>query len=164
MMRFTLKSNFFIVLLLPVLTGCDDSISLLKGKKIESGNWILVNHNYVNNTLKIIDDEAVLKANPSGLVITWNEDHNFTTCDGVLSLYKDGELVEKQNYLSQSFIHENTKIRKAYKNAKEAAIIPNDTFEYKRQWDSIRLLNKCYPTRDHMQPEDKDVIRFFSYD
>ena len=158
-----MKTIFLITLYL-LFASCNNSTNLLKNKKIDSGNWLLVNHNYADGTLKIIDDETILIANPNGIEVNWKEDHMFTTCDGVLSLYKDGELIEKRNYLSQSYIHENKSILKAYKNAEETTIVSSSKSEYQRQWDSIKSLAKHYPTRYYVQPENKDVIRFFRYD
>jgi hypothetical protein len=153
----------FVFILLLMLTGCTGKVILI-GHNFKSGDWLLVNQDFANGTQKIIDDEKVLVNNPTGIKVDWSEDHKYTTCDGILKLYKDGELIAQQGYLEQSYLTENMEIKAAYKNCSVKTTHPHDSKDFKKQWDSLRTINNCYPTRYHIQPEDKDIILFYIYD
>ena len=86
----------------------------------------------------------------------------YTTTDGSLKLFKDGKLVEDQGYLYPSKITESNNIRNAYRKATYENIYPLGNTDFKRQWDSLKAMPKCYPTVYHTQPDDKDIIRYYT--
>ncbi len=147
-----------------VLNSCTDSTVILKGHNFSSGDWLLVNVDDVKGTFKVIDDETVLANNPSGIIVDWSNSHEYTTCDGWLRLYKDGELIAEQNYLERSYLTESSEIKAAYKNGSEGSTHPKNRKEFNNQWDSLRGIKNCYPTRTHIQPEDIDIIVFFIHE
>lgn len=152
--------------LILLLTGCDGTGSaiILKGYNFTSGEWLLVNQNNAKRTLKIIDDESVLANSPTGIKVNWSEEHSYTTCDGILKLYKDGELIAQQDYLEQANISESPDIKAAYKDGSDESLYPSDDQEFERQWDSLKKIKNCYPTRYHAQPDDKDIIWFYKHE
>lgn len=142
--------------------GYGDDVNILSGKNYGKGSWLLVNDNGITGEIKIIDDKELLERNQNDVYITWKENHGFTTCDGTLLLFKDGELIESCNYLDKNHLSESDEIKSAYKTAIKSWIYPKDeSDDYKRIWDSL-LNEKAYPTHYHTQPEDKDIIRCYS--
>jgi hypothetical protein len=146
------------------LTGCSDSIVILKDLDFSEGDWLLVNSNGNKGTLFVIDDEKILQGNPNGIKVKFSEEDHYTTGDGSLKLFKDGKLVEDQMYLDPSRITESNNIRNAYRKATYESIYPLGSTDFKRQWDSLKSIPKCYPTIYHTQPEDKDIIRYYTYE
>ena len=147
-----------------VLTSCSDSTIILKNRNFSSGDWLLVNSNGANQTLFVIDDEKVLQENPNGIKVSFSEEDHYTTCDGILKLYKNGKLVAEQMYLDQSSISENSNIKDAYKNATDDSVYPYDNADFNKQWDSIKKLPNQYPTIHHTQPDDKDIIWLYKHE
>ena len=158
------KFKYLSFILTVILTSCNDSIEILNGHDFSTGDWLLVNEDDVKGVLKIIDDEKVFSNNPNGIVVNWSNSHEFTTCDGWLRLYRDGELVAKQSYLEKSYLSESPEIADAYKNCSESSINPKNKIEFDRQWDSLKALKNYYPTRYHSLPEDINIIVFFRHD
>jgi len=149
-----------ISLLIICFSNCNQSNNLILMKhNFNKGNWILVNVNYAEKTLEIIDDEEILKTNREGIKVTSFGECGGTTCDGFLKLYKDGILIKEDEYLSRTKMNliESTIIKKAYKKGKEWTINPSNDEEFDRLWDSLKIAN-CYPTKYHTQPADKDII------
>lgn len=66
----------------------------------------------------IIDDERVLEANAHGIQVQWEEGHLWTTCDGGYEVYRNGELVHRQDFLDDGYINESEGIRAAFQPAK----------------------------------------------
>jgi hypothetical protein len=162
----TKKTIIFAAILVFLLTRCADTDStvILNGHNFNSGDWLLVNKDNVKRTIKVIDDETVLSNNPTGIKVNWSEDHGYTTCDGILKLYKDGELIAQQAYLEQSYINESPDIQAAYKTGSDKSVYPNDDNDFEQLWDSLKKINNCYPTRYHTQPDDKDIIWFYKFE
>lgn len=147
-----------------VLTSCSDSTIILKNRNFASGDWLLVNNNGANQTLFVIDDEKVLQENPNGIKVGFSEEDHYTTCDGILKLYKNGKLVAEQMYLDQSSLSENSNIKEAYKTATDESVYPYDNVDFNKQWDSIKNLPNQYPTIYHTQPDDKDIIWLYKHE
>ena len=122
----------------------------------------MVVQNHAEKTLFIIDDQRVLKSNPNGLRLGPNAYCGGTTCDGFISLFKDGKLVDEQEFLSKSDLLETEEIKKAYKVATIECITPNEE-SFRQTWDSLQAFKNIYPTRRHIHPEDKDIICFYKY-
>jgi hypothetical protein len=139
------------------LTGCSDSDKFLAGKDFENGDWLLVNVNYSERTLQIIEDETILRNNRDGIWVTPLGDCGGTTCDGFLKLYKDGKLIIQDEYLTRSALYESSEIKTGYKNGKEWTLDPANEVEFKLLWDSLKNVGS-YPTIYHTQPADKDII------
>lgn len=152
-----MKTVPLLVLVALVLAGCRESDRLLKPFDFQSGDWLLVNKNYQEETLELIDDEKILEANKGGLWFTPLGDCGHTTCDGFISLYKDGKLIAEKGYLVRASMYESGEIKSAYKNGKEWTIEPADRNDFKKKWDSLKV-EKCYPTIYHSQPADIDII------
>ena len=123
----------------------------------------MVVENHVEKTLFVIDDEIVLKSNPDGLRLGPNAYCGGTTCDGFITLYKNGELVDTKEFLSKSDLLVTDNIKKAYKKARTDCIRPDQRL-LKQFWDSLGAVKNTYPTRQHIQPEDTDIICFYQYD
>ena len=153
---------YFVLLLF--LNSCSDSSTFLEGHDFSKGDWLLVNEDDVKGTLKVIDDENILANNTKGIKVNWDKSHEFTTCDGWLRLYKDGELIARQDYLDVSYITESSEIKTAYKNGSENSIHPENKLEFNMLWDSLSEIRNCYPSRNHIQPENSDIIVFFKHD
>ena len=153
-----------LIFVITALTSCKDKDnSILNDKNFDEGKWLLVVENKVESTLFVIDDKRVLKENPFGLTLGPSAYCGGTTCDGFIDLYKDGKLIASQEYLSKSDLIENEDIRQAYKIAITDCIRPGDEKKFKQQWDSLERIKNTYPTRRHIQPEDKDIICFYKY-
>lgn len=158
------RAIFICYILLLLLNSCSESTTILEGHDFSKGNWLLVNEDDVKGTLEVIDDENVLANNTNGIKVKWDKSHEFTTCDGWLRLYKDGELIARQNYLEASYLSESSEIRTAYKKGSEHSIHPKNKIEFNALWDSLSKIKNCYPSRNHIQPEDIDIIVFFKHD
>jgi hypothetical protein len=155
------KTNILIFFLLFLLSCGDKDNAILNKKNFDKGNWLLVVQDYADNTMFVIDDEKILKENPFGLLLGPMAGCGGTTCDGFIELYKDGGLVAQQEYLSRGNLIETKNIINAYKKASEKSISPDNQDDFSRQWDSLLKLDNIYPTRRHVQPEDKDIIVYF---
>jgi len=157
--RLIMKQLPFIFLFTIFIASCSKSEhdEILYNKDFDSGNWLLVNVNYAENTLKMIDEEAILRNNISGLTILQKGECGGTTCDGFLMLYKDGKLIDRKEYLNNDALIESTGIKKAYKFGEEVFIKPNGEKEFQRKWDSLTRKNN-YPTISRPQPKNIDII------
>lgn len=145
-----------------ILTSCGDKDNaILDNKNFDEGRWLIVIEDAVQGTTFAIDDEKVLKENPFGLLLGPMAECGGTTCDGFLKLYKDGELISHQEYLSHSDLIEKQNLLDSYKKADAEFIYPENKDDYKRQWDSLLKIGNVYPTRYHTQPDDKDVILYY---
>jgi hypothetical protein len=159
-----IKTNVFRLLTLCILSSCaDNDKAILNGNNFDKGDWFLVVQDYSKNTLFVIDDEKTLKDNPLGLVLGPFADCGGTTCDGFLTLYRDGELVNEHEYLSQSDVFISSDIQDAFRQANHNSIYSDDNIEFKNQWDSLSKLMNTYPTRYHTLPDDKDIIVYYTY-
>jgi len=146
-----------------MLTSCKDKNNpILSDRNFEEGKWLLVVENNVEKTLFVIADQRVLKSNPNGLKLGANAYCGGTTCDGFISLFKDGKLVDTQEFLGMSDLLETEEIKKAYKVATTECIKPEEEV-FRQTWDSLQAIKNVYPTRRHIQPEDKDIICFYKY-
>jgi len=146
------------------LLGCSNGAYILANKNFGDGNWLLVNKNSYKQTIRIITDKNILKENPFGIKIKSSKTDQYTTCDGSIKLYKDGELVAEQSYLDTSFLIESNAIKKSYKNGIDTLIYPTNKSNYKTIWDNLLKSGKNYPTRYHIQPEDKDIIFDYKFE
>ena len=155
--------KIFVSTLTVLLMGCADSTVILKNRDFNNGDWLLVNNNHAKGTMLLIDNEEILKENPNGLKVKWSEDDAYTTCDGCLKLFKNGELVAEQDYLDESCLTESSAIKSEYKKGSDESVYPYDLADFKKQWDSLKNIPHCYPTRYHAQPDDKDIIWFYKY-
>lgn len=140
-----------------MISGCKDSDRILMNRDYDSGDWLFVNVNYAEKTLELIDNEQILKANQKGIWVTPAGDCGGTTCDGFLKLYKDGELIAEDEYLTRVALFESAEIKNAYQSGFEWTIDPKDSLDFTNKWDSL-ISQNVYPTRYHTQPADKDVI------
>lgn len=62
-----MKQILPIIILTFFLAGCSDSDKILHGHNFDNGDWLLVNVNYAEKTLELIDDELILKNNKNGI-------------------------------------------------------------------------------------------------
>jgi hypothetical protein len=152
---------FVLIILMP---GCTDKSVILKNHNFDSGDWLLVNIDHNRRTMFVIDDEKILKSNSNGLKVNFRESDLYTTCDGELKLFKNGELIASQDYLVPSDLIESEEIKKAYKTGHDSIYEPIDKKEFLIIWDSLKNIPRHYPTRYHAQPDDKDVIWYYRYD
>jgi len=152
-MKLTIKIATFFIL----LSSCSNSDNILENRNFDKGNWLLVNVNYADKTLELIDDKSILEKNKSGIFVLSGGDCGGTTCDGFVMLYKDGKLIKEIEYLSRVFLYESESIKKSYENGIESYIEPLNSEDLKKKWDSLLNVN-CYPTIKHIQPADKDII------
>jgi hypothetical protein len=156
--------KIFFLTLMVILTGCGDSTVILKNRDFSNGDWLLVNSDGNKKTQFVIDDEKVLQENSNGIKVRFSKEDQYTTCDGQLQLFKDGKLVAEQLYLDPSCLTESNEIKNAFRKSSGDEIYPYDDSDFKRQWDSLKKIPKCYPTIYHTQPEDKDIIWFYKYE
>ncbi len=151
------------LIVLILLTSCGNGDNaILNNRNFDEGNWLIVIEDEIQETRFVIDDEEILKENPFGILLGPMADCGGTTCDGFLKLYKDGELISHVGYLSHLHLIENKALMDSYKKAKVDYIYPDDKRDYKKQWDSLIKLGNVYPTRYHTQPEDKDIILYYT--
>lgn len=157
------KKHIPVLLLLSIICfSCNAGKAILSKQDFETGNWLLVIDNKADNSLFVVNDRNILKANPLGLIIKPSGECGGTTCDGFIELYKDGELMASGEFLTKSDIIESSSLKAAYKKATTDCIYPSDQKQFKLQWDSLTRLT-YYPTRQHVQPQDKDIICFYKY-
>ena len=152
-MKLTIKIATFLIL----LSSCSNSDDILKNRNFNKGNWLLVNVNYPNKTLELIDDESILESNENGIFVLPGGDCQWTTCDGFVKLYKDGKLIKQIEYLSREYLYESKSIKNSYENGIEIYIKPVSSDDFSKKWDSL-LNSNNYPTIKHIQPDDKDII------
>lgn len=145
------------------LVGCDERVSVLDGHSFQSGDWLFVKWNGMNNEYWVIDDEKILERHTQGVIVSWNDDHSGTTCDGAYRLYRNGELVSDQDFLDANHVLESTEIGDALRAAAQFTIDPNSSEHFDLLWDSLKATPGNYPTRYHAQPADKDVIWAYRY-
>jgi len=154
--------------LVAILTNAcsNDSINFLDNRDFNHGDWLLVkiDNSKRKEAIYIIDDETVLKDNSNSIKVKFSEKDMYTTCDGRLMLFKDGEIIADQDYLEPSRLNESESISSKYKIGHDTTIEPRDMNQYKIAWDSLRKISKCYPTRYHAQPADKDIIWIYKYE
>ena len=155
-MKLTIKIATFFIL----LSSCSNSDNILENRNFDKGNWLLVNVNYANKTLELIDDKSILEKNKSGIFVLPGGDCGGTTCDGFVMLYKDGKLIKEIEYLGRAFLYESESIKKSYENGIESCIEPLNSDDLKKKWDSL-LNENCYPIIKHIQPDDKDIILIY---
>lgn len=159
-----MNSKFLLIPIILAITQCGNrEKAILNNRDFDHNNWLIVIENAQMNTMFVVDDEKILKENSFGLTLGPLANCDGTTCDGFLDLYKDGVLIERQSFLSQSDLIESSTIKKNYRIAKAYYLYPNNKSEYKYLWDSLQKLPNIYPTRYHAQPDDKDYICVFSY-
>lgn len=159
------NTNILGLLFIIFLSSCGGKKkSILDNRNFNDGNWLIVVEDKVKNTMFVIDDEKVLKENPFGLLLGPMAECGSTTCDGFLQLFKDGELITHQEFLSHSDLIETKNIIDAYKKAIDGTIHPENEANFKRQCDSLIQLGNVYPTRYHTQPDDKDIIWYYKFD
>jgi hypothetical protein len=152
--------SFILILVAITIVSCSKSDKILLNQNFDEGNWLLVNVNYAEKKLSLIDDEKVLKENTSKLYVSANGECGGTTCDGFLRLYKNGKLVAEKAYLMSDKVHESSEIRESYESGEEFTIEPTDQNDFKVKWDSLIKENN-YPTIYNSQPQDKDIIWVF---
>lgn len=153
------------LLILFSLSGCnDEDKAILNNSNFDEGDWLMVVQNEAEKTLFVIDDENVLKENPFGFLLGPGADCGGTTCDGFLELYKDGEMIAQQEFLSQETLLVSQDIKKAYRKAKQDWIDNRSPKEFQYLMDSLSKLKNHYPVRYHTQPEDKDIVHLFTYE
>ncbi len=160
-----MQKILLIFLILPALLSCSDSkeVYILKNKNFTEGDWILIKTHGNDNTFFVVDDEKILQNNSNKIKIISSESDHYTTCDGIFRLYKDGQVIEEQEYLDSSFLTESDEIKKAYRKAIDESISPINDKDFKIKWDSLKAISKCYPTVYLEQPENKNAIWFFTY-
>jgi hypothetical protein len=159
----SVKKAILIFLTTLFIFGCQVK-SPLKNHDFKNGKWLLVKEDFAKNTLQVIDDEKILNKFYSTIKIIWNDDDDYTTCDGTIKLYKNGELIVKQNYLDASKIIESSNIKSSYKIATDTTIESYNKNEFLKQFDSLKSIKNSYPTRYHEQPADKDIIWLYKYE
>lgn len=147
-----------------LLSSCVDRVDVLAGRDFSDGDWLLVRKDVAHRITHVIDDEAVLAENADGISVRWEEGHAWTTCDGSLRLFRDGEEVLSQNYLDASYLSETVALQQAFVLAREEHLYPEDSLDFVRLWDSLKTVPSSYPTRYHEQPADKDIIWLYRYE
>ena len=155
-----IKTSFLILIGLTILS-CNKPDFILQDKDFTNGEWLLVND--IDTAVLLIDDEKFLNENKNGLWVTPFGDCKWTTCDGILKLYKNGKLVSEKGYLSRTTLYESSEIIKAYKRGTHFTIEPKDKIDFDNKWDSLNAAN-TYPTIYHTQPEDKDIFWVYKFD
>ncbi len=163
-MKKEMKTKISILLISLLAVSCNAPDRILENRDLENGNWLLVNVNYPEGTLQVIDDEKILAKNKRGIYVKSCADCQWTTCDGFLKLYKDGELIEKQGYLSRERIHESKKIKNAYKQAIDTTIEPLNSIDFTTKWDSLKTIKNTYPTKYRVAYDNRDVIWVYQYE
>jgi hypothetical protein len=160
----TTFKGFIVGFLIFGLVSCiDKDNAILNGKDFDKGKWFLVWEDYAKGTLCIIDDQSILRENPNGIILGPFAGCGGTTCDGFLTLYKDGELIVQHEYLSRADLFMNSEIINSFRPATRVSVYSDNSVEYKFQWDSLLKIKNTYPTRYHTQPDDKDIIIYYLY-
>ena len=134
-------------------------VFILHDNNFEEGNWLLENSYY--DTTLVIDDEKILRNYENHLIVSSTEDDGYTTCDGILRLYKNGELVKEKQYLSKTFLFELGSFNKKYKKAISYYLDPKNKIDLKKKIDSLNKISNYYVTVYRKQPEDIDAIEYF---
>jgi len=162
-----IRKTFGLIILISLIVSCTDSIMILKNQDFDQGDWLLVNADYGRydkKLLYVIDDEKILKANSDGIKVKYTESDMYTTCDGVIKLYKNGILVLQQNYLVSNRLKVSKILTKAFKKASDSTLNVINKQDFQVKWDSLKNVPKCYPTVYRIQPEDKDIIWFYKFE
>jgi hypothetical protein len=133
---------------------------ILEIKNFSKGSWLLVVENGATHTNFVIDDEQILKDNPSGIQLGPHASCPGTTCDGFVKLYRDGELVDSREYLSDADLIVSANIRKAYRRARVDWLHP-DKADFQTVWDSLRIASNTYPTRYQSEPDMELRIEYY---
>jgi len=161
--------RFSILILGLFLSACEKQPDkILADRNYTTGDWLLVNWNYVDNTIFIIDNEEILKTNPDNIKILPQGQCGETTCDGFLRLYKDGKLIEEMAYLHKSGLYESDDLTSNYLKGKTWKIEAFDKNDFDLKWDSINRIERLYPTIYpivyHAKPSDKNIILVYEFE
>jgi|GEM_PF-3633417 len=145
------------------LVSCNRTkIEILKGRDFSNGNWLLVKEDLARNEVYIISDRKFLRDNSDGISVVVYDQHHYTTCDGTLSLFRDGELVQESLYLDPSFLSESSEIARAFKPGRKEWLTPQLGKSYQSLRDSLSDIPNTFPTRYRSQPDDVDIVRCYS--
>jgi hypothetical protein len=120
----------FIIIGLILIAGCKESDKTLMNRGYNSGNWLFVNVNYAEKSLELIDNEQRLNKNQPGIWVTPQGDCSANTCDGFLKLYRNGELIAQDEYLTRKTLFESSGIKEAYQNGIEWTLSPKDSIDF----------------------------------
>jgi hypothetical protein len=140
------------------VTSCVHINPILKGNNFDEGDWLLVHNSFLKDSLLVIDDEKVLKANAIKLSVDFSDDDQGTTCDGEILLYKNGRLVNSQQYLSSIHLHQSKDLEASYK------LSQRDFFHFNKNStkdfivDSLLKAGTYYPVID--TPDNKGAYLF----
>lgn len=151
------------VAIVVIFQSCSDHIKILENKDFERGNWLLAIENHSEETLYVISDEQMLKDNKHGLSVSFADDHNYTTCDGNLQLFRDGELVEEQNFLTNFHLTIPNELSKHKVKAISKWIEPVDERDFQMKWDSLKTLRNTYSHWSISQPNEKKIIKVYQW-
>lgn len=137
-------------------------IQPLKNKDYTEGDWCLIDLNHNKRSIKIIDDEKVIAQNTKGIWIFSENSDGFTTCDGQLKIFKNGELTEEYNYLNRSRIFLSKSIERAFLIGYDSVIHPSNN-NLDSIFDYFRIKPHYYPTIHQIQPNKDKVIWLYIY-
>jgi|GEM_PF-6489935 len=142
-------------------SSCGDSNVILDKQDFDKGAWLLIDRNRLTGSLLGINDHQVLKEYSKKLIVNFYEEDKGTTCDAVIELYKNGKLVNSQEYLSGSRVSQPNKLRKLYHPCKLLSIQTPTIDKYKAIFDSLKTCTDTYPIINIDHPNNKDYILYF---
>src|SRR5690242_6749778 len=146
-----MRTRTLLILSLFLVTCEEPSRKILANRDFETDDWLLVNLNYVEYVVSIIDDEEILKSNADSLTVVSEGLCGETTCDGLLRLYRNGKLVEELSYLDRSGLHESNTVTSNYIESKSWTLKSVDKKDFNLKWDSLKNVKVLYPTY-HTEP------------
>jgi len=163
MKQHTLLASTFTIALGYFLLSCGDRNMILDKQDFDNGKWLLIDRNRITDSVRGITDNQILKKYSKRLIVKFDEDDKGTTCDGVIELYKNGKLVNSQEYLSDSRVSQPVDLEKLYYPCKLLFIetatvdIQNTTF------DSLNKRNDTYPIINLNRPDDTHSVLYCKF-
>ena len=153
-----------LLFLFPVfLISCYHANIILDKQDFETGKWLLIDRNSVSSTCRGITDSKILKEYSRKLIVIHDENDNGTTCDGVIELYKNGKLINSQEYLSNIRLLQPNSLKKYYSPCEIVFLkVPTKNIKPKII-DSLLNSKDCYPIVNPNTTEDTSTISYFKF-
>jgi len=145
------------------LSSCYKVNVILDKQDFDLGSWLLVDRNSVTSSSRGITDNKVLKEYSKKLIVISEENDKGTTCDGVIELYKNGKLINSQEYLSNTRLWQPNSLEKYYSPCKLSFINTLTKNIQNNIIDSIKKRKDSYPIFNLVSPYDSSTVWYFKF-